>query len=192
MPPPPSDLPPGLYERLITRALAGKLLDFDLARTRLKKTAVDPAEAHATLARHVERVTARALRGLPEKERLKCQVQLANELIRLFESNDASAADDAVVLPLEELCSIQEMTDGAVVVTDTPAPLVPLSASVLLVNARGEPGLAQNLAREIPSADSIDLLCAFVRWYGLRVLEGPLRDHCGAGVASRRSPSGPD
>ena len=39
---------------------------------------------------------------------------------------------------------------------DVVAPLVALSASDLLVNARGEPGLAHALAHEIPSADSID------------------------------------
>lgn len=58
------------------------------------------------------------------------------------------------------------------------APLVALSASDLLVNARGEPALAHALAHEIPSADCIDLLCAFVRLYGLRLLEGQLEAHC--------------
>ena len=58
--------------------------------------------------------------------------------------------------------------------------MVALSASDLLVNARGEPGLTHALAHEIPSADSIDLLCAFVRWPGLRVLENQLEAHCRA------------
>src|SRR4030095_2658069 len=53
------------------------------------------------------------------------------------------------------------------------------------VNARGEPALAHALANEIPSADSIDLLCAFVRWHGLRILEGPLTAHCRAGKPLR-------
>ena len=65
------------------------------------------------------------------------------------------------------------------------APLVPLSASDLLVNARGEPSLAHAIQHEIPSADSIDLLCAFVRWHGLRVLEDQLRAHCGSGKPLR-------
>jgi hypothetical protein len=59
--------------------------------------------------------------------------------------------------------------------------LVALSASDLVVNARGEPGLAHALAHEIPSADSVDLLCAFVRWHGLRLLEDQLAAHCRAG-----------
>ena len=60
-------------------------------------------------------------------------------------------------------------------------PHVPLSASDLLVNARGEPGVGHALDREIPSADRIDLLCAFVRWNGLRLLLPRLRTHCAQG-----------
>ena len=75
--------------------------------------------------------------------------------------------------------------DPALYRGDLPRPLVPLSATDLLVNARGEPALAHALAHEIPSADSIDLLCAFVRWHGLRVLMDPLTAHCRAGKPLR-------
>ena len=60
-----------------------------------------------------------------------------------------------------------------------------MSAADLFVNARGEPALAHALAHEIPSADSIDLLCAFVRWHGLRVLMDPLATHCRDGKPLR-------
>ena len=52
-----------------------------------------------------------------------------------------------------------------------------MSQGDLLVNARGEPGLAQILQTEIASADRIDLLCAFIKWNGLRLLEAVLRQH---------------
>ena len=58
---------------------------------------------------------------------------------------------------------------------------MPLSASDLLVNARGEPGVGHALQQEIPSADSIDVLCAFVRWNGLRLLESALQADCERG-----------
>lgn len=209
------DLPVGLYERLITRALDARLLRFDPTRTRVVRERVEPAEAHQTLSRHVERVVAQALRGLPEADRLERQAEIANQVIALISSggpfantraaaragNDvvhegraafgtvtAEGAPDVthhegpndVVVPPEELRAIRDLAGGAALDVEMPSPLVPLSASDLLVNARGEPGLAQNLAAEIPSADSIDLLCAFVRWHGLRVLEGPLRAHCRA------------
>ena len=94
-------------------------------------------------------------------------------------------SDDAIEVPPEMLQSIQEQS--GIPGDDKPVipPLVPLSDSDLLVNARGEPALAHALAHEIPSADSIDLLCAFVRWHGLRVLEDQLRAHRRSGKPLR-------
>ena len=54
-------------------------------------------------------------------------------------------------------------------------PKTPLGEAALLTNAHGEPSLAAELKAEIDSADSIDLLCAFVMWRGLRLLERPLQ-----------------
>ena len=55
-------------------------------------------------------------------------------------------------------------------------PDIPLSEHDLLVNARGEPHLAAELKKEIASADRIDLIVAFVRWYGVRLLIEPLEE----------------
>ena len=54
-----------------------------------------------------------------------------------------------------------------------------------LTNAHGEPSLAAELKAEIDSADSIDLLCAFVMWRGLRLLERPLTQARAANVPLR-------
>ena len=58
MPDNDEDLPFGLYERLITTGLKARLLRLDEARVRIVQEDLDPAEAHATLARHVEQVVA--------------------------------------------------------------------------------------------------------------------------------------
>ncbi|MDO8794035.1 MAG: DEAD/DEAH box helicase family protein, partial [Vicinamibacterales bacterium] len=187
MPDQDDDLPFGLYERLITASLKARLLQFDPTAARVVRESVDPAEAHATLARHVEGLLASALKDLPQEGRAAKQAELANEIIRLLTgpatpkgvAYDSHA--DVVEIPPEQLRSIQPNSGGLAAAPDVVAPLVPLSASDLLVNARGEPSLAHALANEIPSADSIDLLCAFVRWHGIRVLEDQLRGHCRAG-----------
>ena len=183
-------LAPGLYERLITNALKAELEALEREGTSVVHSSpIDPAEAHATLARHIEGVVARALRGLPEKERKARQPEIANRIIELLardgETRDSTANADAVVLPPTELHAVRLLTGDPAQDRDLPRPLVPLSATDLLVNARGEPALAHALAHEIPSADSIDLLCAFVRWHGLRVLMDPLMAHCRAGTQRR-------
>ncbi|MGE0592349.1 MAG: DUF3427 domain-containing protein [Vicinamibacterales bacterium] len=179
----PEDLPVGLYERLLTTGLNARLRRVDPARTRVSKGPLDPAEAHAVLARHIEDVVARALEGLPHADRFARQAQLANQIIELLAGTpaDPAIAEDTIATPPEQLRAIQRTTGVPRDDHDVAAPLVGLSASDLLVNARGEPALAHVLAHEIPSADSIDLICAFVRWHGLRLLEGPLDAHCRQG-----------
>ena len=45
-------------------------------------------------------------------------------------------------------------------------PATPFSQSDLLVNADGQPNIGSELKAELASADSVDLLCAFVMWSG--------------------------
>ncbi len=54
-------------------------------------------------------------------------------------------------------------------------PATPLSDAALLTNSTGEPSLGSELRAELTTADSVDLLIAFVKWYGLRLLEPQLR-----------------
>ena len=60
-----------------------------------------------------------------------------------------------------------------------------LTRSGLLVNGRREVQVGGELVREIQSADRIDLLCAFVRFAGLRLLRDPLRDFVARGKPLR-------
>ncbi len=177
------DLPFGLYQRLITAGLQARLLQFDPARTRIVAEELDPAETHSILAHHLQLVVERVLRALPEEGR----VAAINAFIRLLDGGDLSANVDMaeVAVPTRELLSIQPITGIPADDREIRMPLGGLSAADLLVNARGEPGLAHALAAEIPSADSVDLLCAFVRWHGVRVLADELVAHCRAGKPLR-------
>lgn len=176
------DLPFGLYERLITEQLKTKLLTFDPVRVKVVKAAVDEAEVPGVLARHIQTAVARALGGLPKAQRLETQTRLVNELLALVSSDEfkGDAEGDLVPQPPEQLRALQRLT-GSTPTPDPIQPLVGLSDSDLLVNARGEPGLAKAIAHELPSADSVDLLCAFVRWHGVRLLEAQIAAHCAAG-----------
>jgi len=181
------DLPFGLYERLVTAGLKARLLRFDPASARVRTNEIDPAEAHSTLARHIEEIVARTLHDLPREDRAANQSQFVNRVISLLAGDPADPVvlDALVGAPVEQLLAIQPVTGVPNDDRDVVAPLGPLSASDLLVNARGEPNLAHALSHEIPSADSIDLLRAFVRWHGLRLPRQPRgvpsRDRAGAG-----------
>jgi len=178
------ELSPGLYEQLISDAVAEALQTIELRGLTASRKLLDPADSHELLTRHVAGVLQRVLRGLPEKNRLEQQVQICNALLTLLQERHAEAAPpgEGVRAPAEALLSVlRTRVTPSGEVEELLRPHVPLSASDLLVNARGEPGVGHALDREIPSADRIDLLCAFVRWNGLRLLLPRLRTHCSQG-----------
>lgn len=177
----------GLYERLITNALDRALsaLDPETYRT-ARESLDDPAEAPLALARHVHTALLRSLRALGtprESASVERQVELCNRLMDWL--NAATEApgdgpDERVRIPPETLVALARLVGGPPppgVAIFPSRPSIPLSASDLLVNARGEPGVGHVLKAEIASADRIDLLCAFIKWNGFRLLEGELRKH---------------
>lgn len=173
-------LPPGLYEALVTRDLSRALEELRRERYDAEEVELDTADAHVALARHVVSTLTRVLEDFPEKERIDKQLALVNEILALLAERSPGrsedAPDDVVAPPPRELRALAPPSPTPTAQIPL-RPTIPLSAMDLIVNARGEPRVANALEREIPSSDSIDLLCAFVRWSGIRILEKPLRQH---------------
>ena len=112
------------------------------------------------------------------------QVALANRLVEaLFEHG--AMADDRVAEAARLLIEAADRRG----LGDSPAPLPRPTLSFrrtgLLVNGRRDVQIASEIAREIPSADRIDLLCAFVRHSGLRLFRSELEARAQAGAQVR-------
>jgi superfamily II DNA or RNA helicase/HKD family nuclease len=60
-----------------------------------------------------------------------------------------------------------------------------LSEAALLTASHEDPSLAHELRRELESADQVDLICAFIKWRGLRLLESALQDLAERGAQLR-------
>jgi superfamily II DNA or RNA helicase/HKD family nuclease len=54
-------------------------------------------------------------------------------------------------------------------------PSIPLSDTALLTNARDEPAIGREIGLELATADNVDLLCAFIRFEGVRIVENQVR-----------------
>lgn len=170
------DLAPGLYEELVSAALAGRLTSVEDAL--VERIALRPADAADRIAQHLAREVVRAIDAVPEAERVATGIEVARRLIdaiaqRLPRSGAGTAtpADPASVL-----AAIGEWRpDGSVGMPGRP--LIPLLDTTLLTNAPGEPRLGSQILTEIESADSIDLVMAFVRRSGLLPLVAALRAH---------------
>jgi HKD family nuclease len=150
----------GAYESLHTRALDRALGAVPHASPQFGE--VESAEAPEVLARHVADAVRRALQDEPHHQRLK----KINDLL-------AQVTDDAdAVVALEQLLALA--IPEAPGVHRLVRPATPLSDVALLTNAPGEPSLGAELRLELASADQVDLLCAFIRWHGIRVLADEL------------------
>ena len=154
----------GLYEQLITRALAGQLAGVsDLIPT----MPVDVGDQPHVLARHVESAVHRMLAATSDPRR---RLELVNTLLEAL-----AEAEDEVPEPARQLHAVLPAPGPGVETYDDIRPATPLSEAALLTNTRGEPNLGSEIKAELGTADEVDLLCAFVKWYGLRLLEPELR-----------------
>lgn len=165
----------GLYESLITGEL-------DAALRRLGDYAIDRREVDAAdqphvLARHVYEQALRALEGTRDAhERLR----LVNDVVERL-----AAPGEGVIPPASQLLRLAGPTDLGRVPISAVRPSTPVAEAALLTNAHGEPNLGGELRAEIDTADGVDLLCAFVKWHGLRLLDEPLRGRRDRGVPLR-------
>lgn len=162
-------LEPGLYDQLITDALLGEL---DGAAV---MNSVDEAETSSRYAAHVHRVLAKELPGVDPDQRHRIVTQVLRSV---------AANGETPTFPPQLLTGVTRRNSiGASVLPI--APDVPLSQHDLLVNARGEPQLANELKKEIASANQVDLIVAFIRWYGVRLIVEELEEALDRGAEVR-------
>jgi superfamily II DNA or RNA helicase len=172
-------LPRGLYERLITDALARDLAALDDAHV-LNDAPLRHADAADRLALYLARLVEQAVDALPEKQRVTEGVALARRLVdELVRSSNAKPLRDAHPT-VHTLRAIRgRLPDGRA--EHIEEPLVPLLDTTLLTNAPGEPHVGRQIRAEIASADRIDVVMAFIRRTGILPLVEQLRSHVAAG-----------
>jgi superfamily II DNA or RNA helicase/HKD family nuclease len=164
-----------LYESVLTTIVAQQLDRLIDLQAEVAK--VDPADHTQVLTRHL---TAAIHRRLDSEKDPGRKLALANDLLVALD-----ASSPRVVDPIRELHAVRRPSAPGLVQRYTTRPKTPLNDAALLTNAHGEPSLAAELKAEIESADSVELLCAFVMWRGLRLLEDPLRQARAADVPIR-------
>lgn len=172
---PAGGLPEGLYESLVTTRLRARLDAQQLLVPEI--AAIDPVDQPGVLARHVHDAVQRALAGERSTER---RVEVVNRILTGLGVGDDRAEDDP-----RQLWSLTGPAGPGLAPISTHRPRTPLSDAALLTNAHGEPSLGAELRAELATADQVDLLCAFVKWHGLRLLEAEFRELRRRGVPLR-------
>jgi superfamily II DNA or RNA helicase/HKD family nuclease len=155
-----------VYDELITIGLDSLIGESGME---VQTAPVDQAEATEVLAAHVERVVTRVLDSLSFERR----VAVVNGLVNRITAETARAdGHDLIPQRPRMLWSVGPVAER---------PHNPLRRADLLMNARGEPALHEELVAEIASSDQIDLLCAFIKWQGLRLILDAIGRYCAAG-----------
>lgn len=152
----------GLYELLNTDRLGNRLNADSGLRPIFAE--VEDEDSPDILSRHVTDAVRRALAAAKPTER----VALANKLLQELQHSDRIAAGPTQLQSLHRPDTLKRR--------NLRRPTTKLSDSALLTNSKDDPNLAAELRTEIESANTVDLLCAFVRWTGLRLLHPALAE----------------
>ncbi|MEU2346727.1 DUF3427 domain-containing protein [Streptomyces sp. NPDC013082] len=169
----------GLYETLITHRLAERMKQLDASGWRSIDAPVGSESAPHVLARHIGETVRHVLQGLSSAE----QVVAANHILESINTLEgATQWIDLVTDGPRQLLSVAEQEAPGVYAI---RPATPLSDTALITNSPEDPSLGFELRAELATADRVDLLCAFVKWHGLRVLEESLASAHARGVPIR-------
>jgi superfamily II DNA or RNA helicase len=174
----------GLYDDVLTEALTTRLADIDARLIQILE--LRSADASDRIARLLARQIEQALESVPDKLRVAVGVRVAHALLgKLHEELPASGSNaELPLIPGRALAAIGSFDLGGEV-RFPQRPKIPLIDTTLLSNAPGEPQVGHQIQTEIESADSIDVVMAFIRRSGLRRFIPALRQHCDAGKPLR-------
>ena len=184
--------PVGLYEEVVTKALDDVLSRLDAEGVVAERRPIDDGEAATVLAQHLAGALFAALRKVRpsgSESRLEVQASLANEVLQVVARRLDPTGDDSrfseVSETREQLLALARAAGPLEAGAPIERPAIPLTQSDLLVNARDEHRIGAELRRELRSADSVDLICAFLKWTGYRILSEPLEQFLQSGRTLR-------
>ncbi|WP_174267345.1 DUF3427 domain-containing protein [Streptomyces sp. SLBN-31] len=143
---------------------------------------VSEESAPHVLSRYIGEAVGRRLSQLPHDKQVTVANQLLQSLATFAPAPDVDEVVGAIADGPRQLLALAEQEAPGVYAL---RPLTPLSETALITNAPDDPNLGTELRAELATADRVDLLCAFVKWYGIRVLEDALRAANERGVPIR-------
>jgi hypothetical protein len=169
----PDDLTPGLHEAIVTAELRARIERARAEGWLVEWKPMDDVSIVDILARHIHDRARERIAAIPASiaDRRRVQIHLANRLLYALSDdlvpNSPAAIVDADGQVLLEVAPPPKRDRSW---TPTPRPGIPLRESMLLVNGHKDLQIGTQVALEIQSADRVDLLCAFVRFAGLRLI----------------------
>ena len=174
----------GLYEQLIDTLVDESINEAASDNLRVELRALDPGDSHAYLAQYLGIKIRNAFASVLGTNRLERQIDLANKIIALLAEDlpQNLEIDRAKLLRAELLLAIFKSPSET---SPFERPDTPLSTSCLMTGTRLDPSLVSQLSKELASADQVDILCSFIKWGGVRIMEGSLQKLTEKGASLR-------
>ena len=168
--------PPGAYDQLVTNSVSASLVGTDEATVE----ALPASRAAGVLAWHVYERVLSLLSDITGQDAATRQLHLANQVLQTLPKPDSG---DDVAAPARLLTRVPP--ESALFGVEPEAPLLPLREGALLVNGPRDVNMLRALRNELGSADRVDLIVAFLRYSGVRLLLPTLRDFFARGGRMR-------
>ena len=171
---------PGLYEQVINEELNEALSK--IPEDCQQSAPIDEAEASKVLAKYTTDIIKEGLDNLLDRGgSIKDQIYLANRIITLIRqaTDEEAYSDKKVNVRGEHLLAVLDKNDPLITlsknVSNMLRPETSMSESSIFTGAIHEPQMFSELKKEIATADRIDMLVAFIKWSGLRLIIDELR-----------------
>ncbi len=164
----------GLYESVVSNGL-DKKLQSHLGEYNIGIENIDPAERPKIFSKYLSEAIERTLTHLLKKEDTLKAIQFCQDIIQLSAKHKGSIVPDDYPTDNQLLSFIKKNVNPLIAELQFERPGIPLSQSALLVNARGEFKIGNEIIKEIQSSNRIDLLCSFIKWSGFVRLKDYLR-----------------
>lgn len=170
---------PGAYEQLVTERVAERLRALTEQGWHPEDQPVDSESSPRVLGRFIAEEATRVLAAMEPAER----VAGANRILaHLADLGGAGGPAERVAAGPRELVALARPEAPGVYQV---RPLTRLSDAALNTNAPDDVNLGAELRAELATADQVDLLSAFVKWHGVRVLQDALHAARQRGVRLR-------
>ncbi|MBF0252201.1 MAG: DUF3427 domain-containing protein [Candidatus Omnitrophica bacterium] len=165
----------GIYEQVINLYYQNQLDSTSSDSVNVKTSKIDPSESYIILSNYINQVLTKALRYFKGELKIDAQVLLCNKIIKLMlaETGQKDLSEFLISKEAELLLHLIDFKDNPLHVGIV-RPDTSISQSSLFTGAHAEPSLGVEMAKEIASADRIDLLVSFIKWSGLRLIKDAL------------------
>ena len=164
------DLPPGVYEDVLTTALEERLAGL-LEKQFAIKAPLPAAEAPDRLALHLAHAVRRVLADLPDHDRSRISAQVISALLRQLEVevDDPSRYSAQPDLPVGDPTILRGILERNPDGTEPTIhlPLTPLLDTTVLTNSKGDRNLSAHLKSEVHTVSGVDMIVAFIRRPGI-------------------------